>query len=1090
MATLYVALFSSGTAALVYQSTWGRMLQRVFGVSDYAIATVLATFFLGLGLGSAIGGRYGDRVERPARVYALLEVGVAAWALASLWLVPRVHSVYSGLGGGMDVGGLTAVRFLLAVLILLPPTILMGATLPMMISAAARRGVVWETSATRLYATNTFGAVLGAGVTGLYLVPTFGARASIVVAALASLFAAALVYVAWRHATIVDDPITEPGALPPGEKRLPRAVVMAALLAAGAGFASLAGEVLWTRVLRMVVQGTTQAFAAMLVNFLTGIALGSLIADRLARRYDARWLFVLSQLLLAGLTLGSIWTATQLPRLTMLIHGSTLVVPHEWSTLLSVSAVLLFPIALTLGASIPLAWRIAGGHGGEAAEHGGKILAANTLGGLFGSLVAGFVLVSALQGSVSEADRELGIGFVEGSSGTERALVFIALIHGLLAIAAGLLATHGRAIGWRLATVAVPLLLVSVMLWQRPTLHLPYLLDAWYDPNSAMFEGPEETWNDNVRLLEEGRNTTVTVIDRGESLRLFNDGRPESGIGGGDPGFGEELVVLGSLPTLYAAEPERAMIVGLGGAHSTAVALGGPFQQVDVVELEHAITRAARFLYEDTDRAFPLDDERARLIIDDARAQLVLAEPGTYDAVVSQPSHPWLAGSSALYTVEFFREVQRALTDGGVLSLWSNLFRIRVRHLRRIVATLLVVFEEVHAYVAEDSSFILVAGDGDFSLGERYATRLASEGLRPYLRPFSLDDLADYASVLELDTAAARVFAEGAEPLVDDKPALEFELAQLEHFSGLELGQLDWALRDVPWMSPETFATVPEEMRADLLLQRIIWVGLRWHQLERLRRMLPQYDLGQNDRALIEGAMAEQVGDLGSAIAGYRRALPDPRAHFRLSALLDEERLWDAQLDLAQSDPEGFATARRALRAGLARPERSAGALELATALNDGGDVPLQRVLEAVAAGDCPGVLEAVERYPLALDDDLSAKAAMECAFRAGSPEAPVLAARWEHTLRAAATTQLELGQEAATEGNDGLAMRYYRRALLANPASGDAAAGLAAKLSQLDRSAEAQEVLRAAHRAARGLSAEIAAIEAQATALDLDLVH
>ena len=917
-----------------------------------------------------------------------------------------------------------------------------------------------------------------------------GSNAVLVVAAAASLFAALIVFVSWRRTTVVDDPITEPAERPATERRLPRAVVMAALLAAGAGFASLAGEVLWTRVLRMVVQGTTQAFAAMLVNFLVGIALGSLVADRLARRFDARWLFALSQLLLAGLTLGSIWTATQIPRLTMLIHGSTLVVPHEWTTLLAVSSALLFPLALTLGTSIPLAWRIAGGHGGEAADHGGKILAANTLGGLVGSLAAGFVLVAALQGEVSAEDRAIGIGFVEGTSGTERALMVIALVHGTLAIAAALLATSRRPIPWRIAAFAVPLLLLSVLVWQRPTLHLPYLLDAWYDPNTAMFEGPQDSWNDNVRILEEGRNTTVTVIDRGESLRLFNDGRPESGIGGADPGFGEELVVLGSLPTLYAAEPERAMVVGLGGAHSTAVALGGPFERVDVVELEHAIVDAARFLYEDTERTFPLDDERANLIIDDARAQLVLAEPGTYDAVISQPSHPWLAGSSALYTVEFFQEVERALGDGGVLSLWSNLFRIRTRHLRRIVATLLEVFDEVHAYVAEDSSFILVAGNGDFGLGERYATRLGSEGLRPYLRPFSLDDLADYASVLEMDTAAARVFAAGADPLVDDKPALEFELAQLEHFSGLELNQLDWALREVPWISPETFATVPEEMRADLLLQRIVWVGLRWHQLERLRAMLPQYALDPSERALIEGAMAEQVGDVGGAVAAFQRALPDARAHYRLSMLYDEERLWDAQLDLGAQHPRGFGTARRLLRAGLARPEHAAIALDVAGDLNDGGDLPLRHVLEAHAAGDCPALLAAIETYPLALDDEQGARVAMECAFRERSPRAQEVATRWDHARQAEAKRHLDLGREAATEGNDGLAMRYYRRALLADPAEGDAAAGLASKLAQLERPEEAAEVLRTAHRAARGLADELSAIEAQASALEIDLVH
>src|SRR5690606_31705610 len=170
--------------------------------------------------------------------------------------------------------------------------------------------------------------------------------------------------------------------------------------------------------------------------------------------------------------------------------------------------------------------------------------------------------------------------------------------------------------------------------------------------------------------------------------------------------------------------------------------------RLDVVELEESVVRAARLLYEAREKPFPLDDPRSHLVVDDARAQLVLAPEGTYDAVVSQPSHPWLAGSSALYTEEFFREVDRALAPGGVFALWTNLFRIHVRHLKSIVATLLEVFEHVNAFVAESSSFILVASHAPIRFDERFAERVSSEGLQPYLRPFALDDIVDFTSTL------------------------------------------------------------------------------------------------------------------------------------------------------------------------------------------------------------------------------------------------------------------------------------------------------------------------------------------------------
>ncbi|MEM9075156.1 MAG: hypothetical protein AAGE52_42050, partial [Myxococcota bacterium] len=580
--SLYVALFLSGTAALVYQSTWGRMLQRVFGVSDLAVATVLATFFLGLGLGSALGGRWGRKVRRPARAYALLEVAIGAWALLSLLLIPNVHDVYAAIGGGMGFGALTIIRFLIAIFILLPPTLLMGATLPILIAATARQGVAWSSSATWLYATNTLGAVVGAGITGLYLVPSFGAKVSVVVAACASFAAAIIVYVVWRGASDTEEK-EEPSERVP----VPSRVRLAMTLAAIAGLASLASEVLWTRVLRLVVQGTTQAFAAMLVNYLIGIALGSIIAERLMRKPNRNptVLFAGTQLLLGILTVAAIYVGSQLPRLAVLVQGSTNIVPHEAWVILALSSFLLLPLALVLGTSVPLAWRIAGGGTDDASEHSGRVLAANTLGGLFGSLGAGFLLIPGFAAALEGSDpADIRVSAVELSL---LAVVFVHLLAATIALVSAARTSIQRIFG-----MTGPLAVGVVLVLIGPSLNLPFLLDAWYDPSSAVVTGPDDYWRNNVVFLEEGRNTTVSILDRSSTLRLFNDGRPESGFGEDDPGFGEELAVLGSLPVIFAEKHERAMVIGLGAGHTTAVLLGGPWQQVDVVELEGAVVNA------------------------------------------------------------------------------------------------------------------------------------------------------------------------------------------------------------------------------------------------------------------------------------------------------------------------------------------------------------------------------------------------------------------------------------------------------------------------------------------------------------------
>lgn len=1065
-ASLFVALFLSGAAALVYQSTWGRMLQRVFGVSDLAIATVLATFFLGLGLGSALGARFATRFRRPALAYGFLEAVIGLWALLSLLLIPNLHTFYSGLGQDAGFGLLTTIRLLLAVVVLLPPTLLMGATLPVLVQAASRHGVHWSSSATWLYATNTFGAVAGAGLTGLWLVPTYGTRTSVVVAAVASFAAALVVLVFWssgaRNATERrEEPSDERGR---GSARL------AMSLAALAGFASLASEVLWTRILRMVVQGTTQAFAAMLVNFLVGIALGSLAAERLmAKGRDPRTLFGITQTLLALLTVLAMSVGAQMPRLSMLLQERHQVVPHEPWVLLVLSAVLLLPLALVLGTSIPLAWRIAGGSPEEAARHSGRVLAANTLGGLLGSMTAGFLLVPSL--------------------GIEASILAVVFLH-LTASAIAFRSVTSRLVPQVLALTA-PIALGVGLLSLQPSLHVPYLLDAWYDTSRALIEGPGDTDRDGLKFMEEGRNTTVTVIERSGSLRLFNDGRPESGISlSGEPGFGEELAVLGSLPTLFARDHGRAMVVGLGAGHSAAVMTGGPWERLDVVELEESVVRAARFLYEAREKPFPLDDPRVHLIVDDARAQLVLAPEASYDAVVSQPSHPWLAGSSALYTEEFFREVDRALRPGGVLALWTNLFRIHVRHLRSIVATLFEVFEHVSAFVAESSSFVLVASHEPILFDERFAERVSSDGLEPFLRPFALDDIVDFTSTLELDSASARAFSEGATTVHDDRPVLEIELARIPHDQWLAESVLDYAFAELPWVHSETVAGLPADVRAEFFLQRIERVRLRLRALTRLEQSLDGAGFPEESEHLLRGALAETRGDVSAALHHYDRARRDLRAADRADRLREAE-LHHYEL-LAALDDDDRALPQRAtpfLAAALAREDREAAAraVELAERIGDTTHAPLLAVARAFAAGDCAGLEAAAS--DAALDEPTVGLLAARCADADGRFEdAARFLERRGFALRAIASRETREGEAARTGQNGGLAMMHFRRAFRANPGHGAATTSLANQLHALGREVEASEVLRAGWPEARHLPAAKALFESTASALGVTL--
>ncbi|HJL24115.1 MAG TPA: hypothetical protein RMH80_17900, partial [Polyangiaceae bacterium LLY-WYZ-15_(1-7)] len=799
----------------------------------------------------------------------------------------------------------------------------------------------------------------------------------------------------------------------------PSALPLATGLAFIAGLASLASEVLWTRVLRMVVQGTTQAFAAMLVNFLLGIALGSLLADRLVRRGgDPRRLFGITQLLLLLLTGVAMMVAPQLPRLLAMAQDGASLVPHEAGPILLLAALLLFPLALVLGTSVPLAWRIAGGDAAQAAHHSGRVLAANTLGGLLGSLAAGFFLVPNI--------------------GIEASVLVVALVHGLASMIA--LASSTRESRTRLVGILVPALALGGLLSLQPRLHVAYLVEARRDIARAVIEGPGDEWRQALVFLEEGRNTTVTVSQRNPgSLQLFNDGRPESGFSAGEPGFGAELVLLGSLPNVFVPERRSALVVGLGGGHSTSVLAEPGWESVEVVELEEAVVHAARFMHESFDEPFPLDRPEVSLTVDDARAQLVLSPPESLDAVVSQPSHPWLAGSSALYTEEFFREVQRALRHEGVFSLWVNRFRIEERHLRSVVGTLLAVFEHVQAFVVEYSSFVLVASDAPLTTSAERFRELGGEGT--YFDAIGMDRMG-FVGALELDTAGARAWTEGAARIVDDRPTLEFELAQLPEQRDLSTSDLDQALLAIPWASRETLAglgVAPLEGA----LARVDGVRDRRAALDRLERSLPALQVeAPVERALVGAAIAEARGDFARALDLYDEAMASPEAVRRADALRDAERLhagllrrWRRAGRAAPSDPAPY------VLAALAEGDREA-AVELLAAHPDWAS-PLRAFAEAWATADCAAALAHVA----SLRDDRSLAVAARCASELGRFDAARALLERAGRARRLASHRWTTRALPMLETNTGLAVRYLMRALAANAGHAKAAEELAKAL-------------------------------------------
>lgn len=876
---LFLALFSSGAAGLAYQNAWGRLLHRVFGVGDQAIAIVLATYFLGLGLGSYLGGLYAERLRRPAFAYGVLELAIALFAAISAFTPSIFLTIYGSLGASLGESSLPYIRFGIAALMLLPPTLMMGATLPFLVRAAARDQEEWTRSATWLYVLNTLGAVFGAAASGFYLIPSLGTRVTLFIAAGASVFAALIVFAAFGRREDGEDredaPVEADRGVPAealdassaASEARPEFPLIAPLLAASAGALALGAEIIWTRILRTIVQGTTQAFAAMLVSFLLGIAIGSVFAERFGRGRRALFVFGVAQAAAAILTALAIYFTPEIPRLLVLIHGEPSVVPHQAWVILLVSFLLLFPLALALGTSIPLLFRIEGElDDANAGRHAGRVLAANTLGGLFGALFVGFIAIPASWG------------------GIENTLITIIGLHLLLATIALAGAVDRRFLP-RVFALSAPLAIFTGLLLAQPSLELPYLLHAAAAPANATIEG-RKMKTPRLAFYEEGRSTTVTILDLGAHLQLLNDGRPESGINFGNTPFGAQLVGLGGLPALFSKERGAALIIGLGGGHTARLALDGGYESMIAIELEEGVDRAARHLYEaraaarDEPSRYPIDDSRAELIIDDARARLALLPPEHLDAVVSQPSHPWLAGSSALYTLEFFEQVERGLREGGVFSLWLNRFRIDLGAIRDVTRTLLEVFPSARLFIMNNESVLFIATKGESSLGSPLEERFEeTEALKESFESVGIHSVAEILARHELSGDALSEFAEAGAIIRDDQPLLELRLQRIRPGEGVSDKEIAEAFASYPFMSATDLSALSAETIRELFLAKIERADFNEAELDRVALTLERGGIEPASHAYLEGAIAEARGLRQDAVEAYRRSpLPEARA--------------------------------------------------------------------------------------------------------------------------------------------------------------------------------------------------------------------
>lgn len=655
MGTRFLAslLFLSGAGALILEVSWFRRTAQVAGATSVAMAGVLAAVIGGMALGAHLFGKVADRSRNPLRLYGLLEMGVCAGAVLSPTLLDLARP-------GFDAAGI-AVRFLLATVILAPPAILMGGTLPAA-AAAIRSSDARGSDIGILYATNTLGAVCGTFAAGFLLLPSFGLAWTMRLAGLLPAAAGVLALLA-RPAVAAQEapPTPAPGAR--------RAVVLYAV----SGFMGLVAEVAFTRQLVLVFGSATYAFTTMLGIFLLGIGVGGAAGARLARRESGHLAMLETVITVTAAVFAlSAFSVYLLPRLYLegyLRLGDSFGVGLAMRLLLS--ALVLLPGALGLGIAFPLAAHVA--TAGTAGGGTGRLYAANTLASIVGSTAAVFWLVPAL--------------------GPQHATAAAALVAAVVA------ATRWR---WLLVAVA------AVGLLPAPTVARERLLAGVYFTPQAWTTGGrinETAWKEGVDIafFEYGREATISVWRWYGTSSVLIDGKAEATnqILSDDL----HLSLLGHAPMCCHENPQRVLVVGLGmGTTYRAVEAHRP-ELVRVVELEPAIVRAAA----------RIGTRPREIVLDDARAYLRSTDE-TFDVITSDPIHPWVRGSGDLYTREYLESCRERLAPKGVACLWVPLYQMGVSDIKDVLRTFCAVFPSVALYYGGED---LVAVGGQELLSPR-----------------------------------------------------------------------------------------------------------------------------------------------------------------------------------------------------------------------------------------------------------------------------------------------------------------------------------------------------------------------------------
>ncbi len=768
---LILLLAGSGCAALIYEIVWFQLLQLVIGSSGVSLGLLLAAYMGGLCVGSLLFARFVPRRIHPLKVYAALETGIGVLGVIVLFAVPIAGRVYVA-GATQGLFGLV-LRGIVAGVCLLPPTVLMGASLPAIARQfeATAEGVSWLGL---LYSSNIAGAVAGCFISGFYLLRIYDMAVATYAAVGINLVVAAVSFAV--SARIQPSPV-EPASRPV-QRPLPRGEAKRWIYIAIAisGMAALGAEVVWTRLLSLLLGGTVYTFSIILAVFLVGLWWGSSAGARVARRVASPGFALAVCQILLVISIG--WASYALSRslpywpvdpwlsLNPSFNFQLDLVRCVWAIL---------PATFFWGASFPLALAAAAGPGEDPAKFSGEVYAANTAGSIAGALTFSLFFIPGFGTKVSQQ-------ILIALSGVASIAAVIAVLgikrYPNRTVASNLL------IAVSLIAVVLPAVLIStvsdapweVIAYGRRIAPTMRAADLYPDANAT-----------KVLFRGEGINSSVVILERGGLRQFYVSGKAEASSAPADMRLER---MMGHVPALLHPNPRRVLTVGFGAGVTAGSFVPYPdVQSLVICELEPLIPPASTEFFGAQNYSV-MHDPRTKIVYDDAR-HFIFTTDQKFDVITTDPIHPWVKGTSTLYSKEYYELVKAHLNTNGIVAQWLPIYDSDPATVKSEFATFFDVFPNGTVwsnYTQKEGGYdlVLIGGNGEAIDVDSIQQRLDRPDYSRVLQ--SISDVGFHSASEILATYAGR--AEDLKPYFDGADINNDLNLRLQYLAGLGVNSM------------------------------------------------------------------------------------------------------------------------------------------------------------------------------------------------------------------------------------------------------------------------------------------------------------